>query len=162
MGYCVAPTGLWDRGCGWSGSALGRVVVGGWLVRGEILRVAQNDKADGVEFFICPGSDVISRHQAQGVAAANIASNGWNYTAETFGRRYYATGFLRRLMIRATTDPIMTMAVTDANVAVSATGTFEEAGYSGCSTRVMPCANATSSEGEPAGLRYEQLSVRRG
>ena len=71
MGYCVAPTGLGD---GWwcdpqdlrpglasvrpygafgsgllglSGSALSWVVVGGWLARGEILRVAQNDKGDG-------------------------------------------------------------------------------------------------------------------
>ena len=43
----VAPTGLLDRGCWGSGSALRWVVVGGWLVRGGILRVAQNDKGDG-------------------------------------------------------------------------------------------------------------------
>jgi hypothetical protein len=46
MGYCVASTGLWDRGYELGWSALRLVVFAGWVVKGGILRVAQNDKGD--------------------------------------------------------------------------------------------------------------------
>ena len=46
-GLAFAPIGLWDRGCGLSWSALRWVVFACWFARGEILRVAQNDKGTG-------------------------------------------------------------------------------------------------------------------
>jgi hypothetical protein len=52
MGYCVAPTGLLDRGCWGNGSALSWFAFVSGFARSEILRVAQNDKGTGEAFLL--------------------------------------------------------------------------------------------------------------